>query len=166
MENASLSALTELFRHLGAADPESWAASQVREDIPQLERYLFLRQAWRQVAGEEDTAWIERVIADAERSPNAPFAGLGRSLRSLRALGAPTETLAQLVRAAQAEVLFGICYLLDDPGVLEPEVADTAWGLFSVDEAGRPLRRIGCLHESVLETDPSRREARPKTRLE
>jgi len=39
--------LTELFKKLGAEDPESWANSQVEEGINQLGRYLFLRQAWR-----------------------------------------------------------------------------------------------------------------------
>src|SRR5262249_25800627 len=46
--------LTELFRKLGADDPAGWARSQIREGIPQLARYLFLRQAWRQVLGPDD----------------------------------------------------------------------------------------------------------------
>jgi hypothetical protein len=39
--------LAATFRKLGARDPEGWADSQVEEGIPQLARYLFLRQAWR-----------------------------------------------------------------------------------------------------------------------
>ncbi len=37
--------LTELFARLGARDPEKWARSQIKEGIPQLARFLFLRQA-------------------------------------------------------------------------------------------------------------------------
>ena len=37
--------LTELFRKLGARDPSAWARSQTSEKIPQLARFLFLRQA-------------------------------------------------------------------------------------------------------------------------
>jgi hypothetical protein len=38
-----------------------------------------------------------------------------------------------------------------------------AWGLFRVGETGDPIQpRIGGLHESVLETDPTGREKRPR----
>jgi hypothetical protein len=37
--------LTDLFRRLGARDPQDWAGSEVAEGLPQLERFLFLRQA-------------------------------------------------------------------------------------------------------------------------
>ena len=43
--------LTEIFRKLGAEDPEDWARSQIREGIPQLARFLFLREAWRSIGG-------------------------------------------------------------------------------------------------------------------
>ena len=38
-------------------DPESWASSQVEEGIPQLARYLFLRQAWGCVVREDDPSF-------------------------------------------------------------------------------------------------------------
>jgi len=62
----------------------------------------------------------------------------------------------------QWELLFGLCYLLDDPGDVEDEVKDMAWGLFQVDEDGRPIAAISSLHESVLETDPTGREMTPQ----
>jgi hypothetical protein len=40
-----LQELTELFARLGAPRPESWARSQLEEGIPQLARFVFLRQA-------------------------------------------------------------------------------------------------------------------------
>src|SRR5262245_12222892 len=51
--------LADLFRKVGASDPEGWARSQIEEGIPQLARYLFLRQAWRQVVSEDDASWID-----------------------------------------------------------------------------------------------------------
>ena len=41
---ANIGKLTALFQKFGAPDPESWAASQVEEGIPQLQRFLFLRR--------------------------------------------------------------------------------------------------------------------------
>jgi hypothetical protein len=62
----------------------------------------------------------------------------------------------------QWHLLSSLCYLLEDPGVLESEVSHIAWRLFQVDEAEQPIEIIGELHESVLDTDPTGREmARP-----
>jgi hypothetical protein len=60
----------------------------------------------------------------------------------------------------QWKLLVSLCYLLDDPGSLEPEVRDIAWRLFQVDDNDRPAAVIPSLHESVLENDPSGREMR------
>jgi hypothetical protein len=62
----------------------------------------------------------------------------------------------------QSKLLFSLCYLLDDPGDVEPEVKDIAWSLFQVDEDGRPIAPLSCLHESVLATDPTGREMRAR----
>jgi len=48
------SRLTHLFEVAGAPDPQSWAESELSEDIPQLARFLFLRQAWRLVVADTD----------------------------------------------------------------------------------------------------------------
>jgi hypothetical protein len=156
--------LTALFRKLGAPDPEGWAASQIEEGIPQLARFLFLRQAWRQIVVKEgDSGWIDNTIRQAQTRPDDPYAGAGHALAKLRALGASDEDLTDLVRATQAEALAGLCYLLADPGELEPEVADMAWALVQLDADGEPTACIQSLHESVLETDPTGREMRPRT---
>jgi hypothetical protein len=60
----------------------------------------------------------------------------------------------------QWQTLFNLCYLLEDPGDVEPEVSDVSWALFQVDADGNPTRPIGGLHKSVLETDPSGSEMR------
>ena len=156
--------LTSLFRKLGAPDPEGWARSQLEEGIPQLARFLFLRQAWRRIADERDASWIDRSIQRAESHPNEPYAGVGHALKKLRARGATDEELTDLARGMQARALFSFCYLLDDPGDLEDEVADMGWTLMQVDDAGNLLATIHGLHESVLATDPTGREMRPRQR--
>ena len=161
MAPESVEELTALFRRLGAREPESWAASQVTEGIPQLARFLFLRQAWRSILPDGETSWIDPTIAESERVPDAPFAGVGFALARLRAAGAADADVTDVARGMQAALLAAICYQLEDPGELEPEVADVGWALVQVDPAGVVLGEIGGLHESVLETDPTGREMRP-----
>jgi hypothetical protein len=158
--------LTELLTRLGATDPAAWARSEVEEDIPQVARYLFLRQAWTHVVPERDDTWIDAWRELAAASPGAPCAGIGPALERLLAAGASREDLSAVVRVMQYSTLFGLCYLLDDPGEVEPEVADVAWALVEVDDEGTVGRHIGALHESLLETDPSGLEMRPPSSTE
>lgn len=154
--------LTKLFRLVGARDPESWAKSQAEEGIPQLARFLFLRQAWRSIVTENDPAWINSAIRSVETQPDAPYAGVGHALKRLRSLGASDDDLTDLVRGMQAELLFQLCYQLDDPGDLEDEVGDVSWSLVQTNDDGEVVAQINGLHESVLETDPTGREMRPR----
>lgn len=155
--------LTEQFRRLGAPQPEGWASSQAREGISQLHRYLFLRQAWSKIVGDDDISWIDREIAQAERRPDAPYAGVGRALKRLRANGAEPDELTEVVRGMQASLLFSFCYLLEDPEFGEEELQDIGWRLVETDSNGDPTGEPICsLHESVLETDPTGREMRPR----
>lgn len=150
--------LTELFAKLGAPMPEAWAKSQIGEDIPQLARYLFLRQAWRLVIGVDDHSWISKM---RPKHPSQSGAEFGPAIDRLLAAGAQQEDLTTIVRIMQWWLLSGLCVLLEDPGRLEPEVADMAWLLFRVDENDNPVEPIDGLVESVLFTDPTGREMRP-----
>ncbi len=154
--------LAATFRILGARDPENWARSQVEEGIPQLARFVFLRQAWRLIVQEDDSSWIDASIDRAKLHSDEPYAGVGHALRRLRARGATNEELTDVVRGMQAELLHSICYLLEDPGDVEPEAGDIGWVLAQVDQEGNALGTIGGLHESVLATDPTGREMRPR----
>lgn len=158
-----LDELTALFEKLGAREPASWARSQLEEGIPQLQRFLFLRQAWRNVVREGDTDWIQGEIQRAQQYPDRPYAGVGHALRRCLDKGVSAQDLNDIVRGMQTECLFNICYLLDDPMLTEKELVDFGWGLFQVDSAGNPIPPcIGGLHESVLGTDPTGREMRPR----
>jgi hypothetical protein len=151
--------LAALFARLGASEPEAWARSQARDGVPQLERYLFLREAWRRVIKDGDASWVE---AQMQTPLNEPGGAIGPALRRLLDAGADRDDLTTIVRVMQWRLLFDFCYLLSDPGLPEDEVRNVAWGLFQIDEQGRPGRSIDGLHESVLETDPEGREMRPK----
>jgi hypothetical protein len=159
---SDLDELTALFEKFGAREPASWARSQLDEGIPQLQRFLFLRQAWRKIAREGDTDWMRGEIQRAQQNPGGPYAGVGHALRRCLEKGVSAQDLNDIVRGMQAELLFLLCYLLDDPMFTEKELVGFGWGLFQIDSDGNPIApRIGALHESVLETDPTGREMRP-----
>jgi hypothetical protein len=151
--------LTELFRKLGAPDPEGWAHSQITEGIPQLPRYLFLREAWRHVVSPGDRSWM------SEQRPEDPFepgGELGPALDRILAAGARPEDLTTVVRVMQWHLLARLCVLMEDPGGgLEEEIGDIWWNLFLLDDTDRPTVPVDALIESVLETDPTGREMRP-----
>ncbi len=150
--------LSLLFERLGARDPDVWAASQAREGISQMHRFVFLKQAWAAVVDATDDSWIDRLIANHDRWPQRADYELGATLKRLLANGASRRDLAQLVRAQQVEVLFAMCYLLSDPALEDPALSDVGWCLVETDEDGRPTSRsIDLLHESVAETDPAAR---------
>lgn len=100
--------LTALFRKLGAPDPEGWASSQIEEGIPQLQRFLWLREAWRLIVSDDDFGWIDAQIKHAEKRPNDPYAGVGIALQRCLAKGVEKETLNEIVRGMQAQLLFGL----------------------------------------------------------
>ena len=163
--NQELQGLIGDFRVMGAHDPESWARSQLEEGIPQYARFVFLRQAWTHVVADGNVSWIDSLIDSADRNPGAPGAGAGPALRRILGSGASKEDIAEIVRVMQWEVLAGITYQLADPGVVDyptDELPRVNWALFEIDQDGQPLLPIDGLHESVLETDPTGREMRPK----
>jgi hypothetical protein len=160
---SDINELAKIFEKFGAHNAQAWAQSQIKERRPQLQRYLFLRQAWKKILGDDDDKWIDRQIKESDQNPNGPYASIGLALKRSVRNGADRLDLIDIARGAQAELLFQLCYLLDDPGFVEPELETFAWGLFQVDENDMPIApRIGGLHESVLDTDPTGREMRPR----
>jgi hypothetical protein len=151
--------LTELFQRLGARNPAAWAHSQVHESLPQLARFLFLREAWRLVVNDGNYDWISTA---SQMNSAEPGGDLGPAVARLLLAGCQEGDLTRVVRIMQWRLLSGLCLLLDDPGNLENEVGSVAWRLFQVDEDGHPTVPICGLIESVLETEPNGTEMRPK----
>ena len=162
---ADFKELSGLFGRLGARDPDAWAKSQVDEGINQLHRFVFLRQAWERVVSEQDDRWMDAHISEAKNNPDQPFSGIGHALASMLAAGVPRQDVTDLVRGMQADLLFQICYLLEDPSIDEDEIEELGWSLVETDEDLQPTgKTIGGLHESVLGMDPTGREMRPRAR--
>ena len=153
------SELTELFRKLGARDPAGWAHSQVTEEKPQLGRFLFLRQAWKEVVSEDDRSWLAAALATR---PGVAGGSIAPALKRLLSAGASEQDLTDVVRVMQWKLLHRICYLLSDPGDVEAEVQNIQWRLFQVDDNIEPIEVLALLHESVLDTEPSGREMMPR----
>lgn len=155
--------LTRLFRRLGASDPKAWADSQIDEGISQLHRFLFLRQAWSHIVHEDDTSWVQAEIDSAQQNPDAPYAGVGHAAKRCLEKGVSPQDLTDIVRGTQAELLFQLCYMLEDPMFGEEELDDVGWCLVEANGDGEPNGPpIESLHESVLEMDPTGREMRPR----
>ena len=95
------------------------------------------------------------------KGPDEPGGELQPAIRRILAAGARLEDLTTVVRVMQWQLLAGFCELLEEPADFESEVSDLAWRLVLVDENGTQLEPMGDLLESVLETDPTRREMRP-----
>jgi hypothetical protein len=167
-----LKKLTEIFASLGARDPEGWAKSQLEEGINQLHRFLFLKRAWQGVISEDKTEWIDAIVAESKKHPTAPFSGIGLALERMLAKGVDRDDIVDLVRGMQAETLFSFCTLLEDDFSDDPELEelDVHWALAEVDldpetfEIEFTGNAIQALHESVLSTDPTGREMRPRPR--
>jgi hypothetical protein len=84
--------LTELFRKLGAQNPEGWAHSQIREGIPQLARYLFLREAWRCVISPDSRNWMVDVRPSRPDEPGGELSTCDRpDIGRRRAAGGPHD---------------------------------------------------------------------------
>ncbi len=156
------SELIKIFSKLGAPDPEMWADSQITEGIPQLARFLFLKGAWQNIVKEGDIDWMYAEIESSKENPDSPYAGIGLSLKRIIDSGVSKAIINELVRSIQAQLLFNLCYLLEDSSIVEGNEDFAHWMLHLTDEYGEPIEPITGLHESVLETDPTGREMIPK----
>jgi hypothetical protein len=123
-----------------------------------------LKQAWSEIEDEKDTSWIDRYIAwGKDKTAAKTFWGrLSRSLESMRSKDVKDAEIAAVVQTAQYLLLGSVCYQLDDcdssPINVEGDWPRVRWALFQVDDNGKPLQRIGGLHEYADSMDPSGRE--------
>lgn len=154
------SELTNIFKTLGADEPESWAESQIDEGIPQLARFLFLKGAWDNVVPDNES-WIDNILANHKKDEHEPFNGLGESILKMIECGVPKKYITELARCIGAEMIQSIAYQLEDPdSVSGNEYVN--WALVEIDDDENIIGSIDGLHESVLESDPSGREMAPR----
>jgi hypothetical protein len=105
-------------------------------------REEFLKEMWHGIINPAmQEHWIDNIIRESEKDPNAPFADLGPALKRLLAAGADRRDLSLIARHAAYEAVFGTLYALSDPGVDD--------------------NNVEMMHESLLTADPSGKEGRP-----
>ncbi|MFJ9725413.1 hypothetical protein ACIRP3_21935 [Streptomyces sp. NPDC101209] len=135
--------LRRLLAALGAEDPQGWAESEVRENLPQLARYRLLRalsqdiEAWDSAAIDSLRAWMKAEGTD------------------------PTDPVAETTRIARAvarETVFSVLHRLADPNGddLPTELRQQlpGWLLMETTPAGEPTHRVlGALYEDLGTTE-------------
>jgi hypothetical protein len=131
--------LRDKFAALGADDPDSWASSEITENIPQLARFRLLRGMW--------------AIVDEQGPSTGPTHEAGDAAQNrLLALGAEPEDLRAIARMAAFDALSSALYFLDDPG--DDEVPDLpGWALMETSGGEPTGRLVQGLHEDM---DPER----------
>ncbi|KAA2252575.1 hypothetical protein F0L68_35265 [Solihabitans fulvus] len=132
-------------------------------------RESFVDTLWSLVVDEDGhtdghPSWIEsrlREWPDGDATSTA--------LHRLLASGVDPDDLTDVVRQLQHELLYNLCQLIDDPGLLgigldeeRPDAAEFAWELTAVREQERVP--IEALHASLDERDPSGRGGEPRGR--
>jgi hypothetical protein len=147
--------LVHLLKLAGAPNPEELAAREIENDEPELVRFLFLRQASRELLPErDDYSWMDRVIGAAHRYPNAPEAHGGPALERLLAQGCSRSDINEVVRAERWDLFSRFSYLLSDPCFAEAELYEHGWALVECDSDGKVGRVVDALQESVADWDP------------
>jgi hypothetical protein len=159
--------LVEQFRAAGADDPETWARSEIGENIAQLARFCFLRSLWpRQIdRWRDDFEWVDRFISAAQQHPTGFFADAGLAMERLLALGGTREELASIARMVAYSTAFEVVHHIDEgcDAEFNEEQRYPTWNLIEVGPDDQPTGRlVDGLHEDLLMMDPSGREGRPQ----
>ncbi len=158
---------------------------QDHEGWPARAHEAFVDALWSLLVDEDgytagQPSWIESRFRGVPPGA-APTDPTAAALRRILDRGADPDDLTDLVRAMQHEVLYNVCQLIDDPGLLglDPEDGDSSadgsadgpgapepgWELLAVRTAGPAGRAsIGELHSSLDSRDPSGRGGEPRGR--
>ncbi len=149
-------ALEETFRELGARDP-AWSAKAHARGDAILARSVFARSLWDEIAKEGSDRWRKTLGWPAI---------LTRIEKLLRGEGSE-EDLSVVLRQASVNTLMSIVSVLDRGEAADGRFGEIAsgarWGLFEVDEDGKPLRPLESWQGLVRSMDPSERMAEPPT---
>ncbi|MFJ1549306.1 hypothetical protein [Streptomyces sp. NPDC088246] len=147
--------------------PDGWQAQA---------RQSFLTAMWNMVVDEDaytdgSPSWIESRSGGHEQG-RVPGSASAAALHRILACGVNPDDLTDVVRQMQHDLIYNVCQLIDDPGLLGigldedwSEQTDVRWELVTVRTA-RPAARapIDGLHSSLDELDPSGRSGEPRGR--
>lgn len=145
-------ALTERFRQLGAKDPESWARSEISENIPQLARFMVLNTIKKEALDYWQRSGTLTGVAKYDRD-------FEQLLKRLRQAGLQEPEIAYLAQKIAALTAWHVVHVLDEGEDIEAEGKQPGWVLMEIGSDGEPTgRTIGGLHESADQFDPTRNE--------
>ena len=139
LKRARVGALAQVFKALGARNPERWATSHVDNGTDELGRFVLLRALWLR------TVEPGRLLAQARKDKHA-----GDSVDRLFKK-ADIVDLDALVRYAQRAALTDICKVLDDPAHNDDGIR---WSIFRIDATGMPLWPLAELRKDLDDTEP------------
>lgn len=129
--------LTDQLRAAGAAEPESWAQSEISENIPQAARFAFLRAVWRNLERWRDPQSVDRFAGERQIDPEF------------------RETFRELVAMAAFEATLDVIMVIDNGEDVDGTAGLPGWLLVETDsDLASTGREIGGLHESLLQVDP------------
>ncbi|MFJ6138747.1 hypothetical protein [Kitasatospora sp. NPDC092286] len=146
------------------------------EGPPARPHEAFANALWSLVVDEDgrtggQPSWIEAWLRNRP-SEGAPEHPVPAALHRILACGVDPDDLTDVVRAMQHDLLYNVCQLIDDPGLLglgaeddQPGGTDYDWELVAVRTAGPADRTpLHGLHAVLDEHDPSGRAGEPRGR--
>ncbi|WP_406097083.1 hypothetical protein [Kitasatospora purpeofusca] len=147
------------------SNPDDWSAHALQS---------FLTTMWSMVVDEDSytdghPSWID--LSGHQQGTVPTGAGTG-ALHRILACGVNPDDLTDVVREMQHNLLYGVCQLIDDPGLLGigldeewSEPTDFRWELVAVRTTGPAGRApIHGLHSSLDDLDPSGRDGATRDR--
>lgn len=152
MKPKSSKDLINSFIKLGCKEPESWAESELGEDIPQLSRYRFLR-GLKVTINHYTTSesWIDyylnsQVLSNQEKRIRDI---LGKIIDS----GVSKQDIGLLASTISLQSVQSVLYRLDDP--YDYDISDIedlpSWSLVEINDKGEPTgRTVNGLFESLI----------------
>jgi len=137
--------ISALLEEMGAQDPNSWARSEVSENLAQTARYIVLSRIRRET--------IDKWSTPGEIDRDSQYSDEYKSIVSqLKSLGASEDLLVQFAKNIAYSTAFSICYIIDE-GVdpWGPEEAP-GWSPVEINSEGELTGRdVGSIHESLSE---------------
>lgn len=147
--------LIAILKRYGASGPLGWVGSEMRENIPQVARFLILREIRAVMdrlpfadlpVAQKSAATIEKTLdlTKIDQDGQAAFQRLADS-------GANIEDVLRVARAVNVQAVLDMIRILDE-GYDSPSEDETlGWALAETDNYELTGRFINALHENILD---------------
>ena len=146
----------EILKQFNADDPLGWVSSEMRENIPQVARFLFLHRVRSEVLnGYLPFALPESMDFEKSLPPLKRLQVGEEAFTRLIASGVNREDLIRIARAAACSAIFNFVEMLDGISYSDNDnaVDSPNWALMEIvkenDKQESTGRILGGLHESI-----------------